>query len=190
MNPWDHDDMSAASRAAWDDDDHAGGVEHCRRMIGLEQLTPGSAVADFGCGVGRLLIPHARRFPGTMFYGIDTSDTMRRHARAVAKQEQVSNVEVIAVWPETSAWCDVVYSVVVVQHLKPHVLTNTLVAARRALKDGGRLRVQFVEEGDEGPLNHPCSKFDMRRAMAWAGFIAVEFESDPVFPTWTWCTAR
>src|SRR4051812_47677661 len=48
---------------------------------------------DFGCGVGRLLLPRARR--SGLALGVDVSPTMLQVCAANARREGVSNVELL-----------------------------------------------------------------------------------------------
>lgn len=75
------------------------------------------SVLDFGCGVGRLAIPFARR--SARVVGVDVSPSMRREAAANAEREGLTNLtwaspEEMAALPDRF---DLVHSVLVFQHI-------------------------------------------------------------------------
>lgn len=86
-------------RAALDEsarrDFFIGGEAHVERVMALVEDGPVSfergSVLDFGCGVGRLLLPFARRFEHAV--GIDISEGMLRELHGVMAEESVRNYE-------------------------------------------------------------------------------------------------
>lgn len=186
MSYWDHNNLLDAKFAVWAEEDFQAGIDHCRKMIGIHQLEPGSTVVDFGCGIGRLLIPYAKSFPGSRFIGIDTSPAMAMHAMNAAKEERTPNVELFGRWPSGGDWCDFAYSVVVVQHLTRYQLRCALSDARTALRSGAPFRLQFVQDGEEAEYNHPIALEEFTALASECGFTIGRLQSDPLFPTWTW----
>ena len=83
---------------------------------------------DFGCGVGRLLLPLARRFGHAT--GLDISDSMLAETRRNAGRAGISNIT-LAHTPENltaSDSYDFIHSVIVLQHI-PTVRGENLIAA-------------------------------------------------------------
>ena len=93
---------------------------------------------DYGCGVGRLALPIARRSGHVI--GVDISDDMLREARANATAALVANVEFQA--PEDALATrepdlDFVHSFIVFQHIEPSTGMEISRRLLRRLKPGG-----------------------------------------------------
>lgn len=88
-----------------------------------KHLDPGFAprtALDFGCGLGRLTIPLARRAESVT--GIDVAETMLRQARGWLDHFQIDNVELCKGDDQLSAVrgpFDLIHSCIVFQHLAP-----------------------------------------------------------------------
>ncbi len=93
---------------------------------------------DFGCGVGRLLIPIAKRSGRAV--GVDISNRMLELARSNAAKFDITNIDCVKSDPELSQLhgnFDFVHSFVVMQHIDP-VLGEALVTRMiDHLDDGG-----------------------------------------------------
>lgn len=103
-------------------------------------LAPHRAL-DFGCGVGRLLLPLARC--STEAVGVDISPTMLEHGRAACDRAGVGNVAFYPGLP-TGRTFDFVNSALVLQHIPIRdglPLLNQLLAC---LAPGGLLALQVV----------------------------------------------
>jgi 2-polyprenyl-3-methyl-5-hydroxy-6-metoxy-1,4-benzoquinol methylase len=85
------------------------------------QIDPGfepTSALDFGCGVGRLLIPLAKRMRSVT--GIDVSETMLATARSHAETRGLTNIDLVKGDDSLSAvrgTFDLVHSVLVFQHI-------------------------------------------------------------------------
>jgi len=93
---------------------------------------------DFGCGVGRLVLPLARRCEHVI--GVDISETMRRIAIENATRAGLANVEIIPSDDSMTALkrdLDLVHSVIVLQHIPPRRGYRILDALLRRLRPGG-----------------------------------------------------
>jgi SAM-dependent methyltransferase len=89
---------------------------------------PRGRALDFGCGVGRLLLPLARRFSHAT--GLDISDSMLAEARRNADSAGMDNIT-LAHGPEDLAekdQYDFIHSVIVLQHI-PAARGEDLIAA-------------------------------------------------------------
>jgi SAM-dependent methyltransferase len=110
----------AANRKAF----FASGVVDVERFIGQYEATfgplPRGRALDFGCGVGRLAIPLAKRFHAAV--GLDVSPGMLSEAEANAKSQAVENVRFAVSDMALSGaegsfeW---VQSYIVLQHISP-----------------------------------------------------------------------
>jgi len=119
-------------------------VEHV--MVRFEQLghKPGGAALDFGCGVGRLTQPLARRFESVI--GVDISPTMIEGANRLNQfGERVSYVlndePNLSFIP--SASLDLVMSFITLQHIPPAASRAYLQDFLRVLRPGGLLFFQL-----------------------------------------------
>lgn len=105
------------------EDFFAGGEEHIAGVIETIRRTVAPDFAptrclDFGCGVGRLVIPLARRFPEVV--GLDISDSMLAEAKQNAARAGVTNVELLRSddgLSQANGHFDLVHSFIVLQHI-------------------------------------------------------------------------
>jgi 2-polyprenyl-3-methyl-5-hydroxy-6-metoxy-1,4-benzoquinol methylase len=108
---------------------------------------------DFGCGVGRLLIPLAKRSQNTI--GIDISQKMLDETSKNCKSLGLNNVSFIQSDDNLSKLTekvDFIHSFIVIQHIKPAVGEVMISKLIDALEDGGIgvLQTQYV---DPSPLS-------------------------------------
>jgi SAM-dependent methyltransferase len=102
-----------------------------------EQFAPASAL-DFGCGVGRLAFPLARRCRTVV--GVDVSRAMLREAESRRDQWGLTNVSFVKGDDELSAVTgsfDLVTSYIVLQHIPPSRGERLFVRLLELLADGG-----------------------------------------------------
>jgi SAM-dependent methyltransferase len=109
-------------------------------------ITDGSAVLEFGCGCGRVLVPLAQKFPACQFFGTDVDaeaiDWCARHYPSMGFR---SNQE----FPPLSygsATFDLIYCVSVFTHLDDLHTRRWLSELRRILKPGGTLLITIHGE--------------------------------------------
>lgn len=100
-------------------------------------LSPATAL-DFGCGVGRLVIPLAARCQSIT--GVDISENMLQEARRNCEKQGVSNVEFIKGDDELSKVTDkfdFIHSFIVFQHIEPALGEKLFQRLIQSLNDGG-----------------------------------------------------
>lgn len=94
---------------------------------------------DFGCGVGRLVIPMAARC-GTVT-GVDISDGMLTEAKRNCEARNVRNVNFVMSSNEYLSTInrkfDLVHSFIVMQHIKPSIGENIFRRLVESVADGG-----------------------------------------------------
>jgi 2-polyprenyl-3-methyl-5-hydroxy-6-metoxy-1,4-benzoquinol methylase len=99
--------------------DHVDDIwRRCRHLFG-EGFAP-RRVLDFGCGVGRVTLPLARRVDTVV--AIDIADSMLAVARELLERHGIANVELVRSDATLSAIrgpFDLVHSVIVLQHIPP-----------------------------------------------------------------------
>jgi len=109
----------------------------CRRVFG-EEFAP-RRVLDFGCGVGRVTMPLARRVDSVV--AVDIADSMLSVARELLDRNGVDNVQLVKSDGTLSAVdgpFDLVHSVIVLQHIPPE---PGLTLARRLVELAGETGV-------------------------------------------------
>jgi 2-polyprenyl-3-methyl-5-hydroxy-6-metoxy-1,4-benzoquinol methylase len=116
-------------------------------------------VLDFGCGVGRVLIPLARRFPGAV--GLDVAESMLREARknveaaGVTADLRVSDRNLNGL-PETF---DLIHSCIVFQHIPPEDGFRLSAALLARLAPGGVAALHYT---------YSAPVHGAQRALRWA----------------------
>jgi SAM-dependent methyltransferase len=100
---------------------------------------------EFGCGVGRLCLPFARR--GLEVVGVDVSASMLELARSAAATEGLSKATFLSVNSlpvlETATF-DLVYSYIVFQHIRPREGERYLRRLLRLVAPGGTALLHFT----------------------------------------------
>src|SRR5262249_41033519 len=121
-----------------------------------EEFSPAAAL-DFGCGVGRLLVPIAKRSRSAV--GIDVSDGMLQEAKSQCASIGLTNVRLIKSddrLTHVTEKFDLINSYIVLQHVSPErgkVIARSLI---ERLNDGGIGVLHFTY--DKQPPNDPSGK--------------------------------
>ena len=120
-------------------------VTTLQRLFGQHAL---KIALDFGCGVGRILFPLARR--STLAIGVDVSPTMLTECAHNAKQFSLGNVALFPGDPDLSAVSeyvgkiDLITSVLVLQHIPPARGVRLFARLVDLLAPGGRAAIQVT----------------------------------------------
>ena len=124
-------------------------VEHlwrrCREIFG-STFAPVRAL-DFGCGVGRVALPMAKRAGSVV--AVDVADSMLNQAKTLLAREQVTNVELVKgddTLSRLTGPFDFVHSLVVFQHIP---VTRGLALMKRLIAltgDGGVIVLHVLYE--------------------------------------------
>lgn len=149
-------------------------------------------ILDLGCGVGRLSLVLAARYPDAEFLGVDVSRLMI--AEAVSRARDTSNVQwalgdgrTLGPLGETE-WFDTAFSVAMFQHIPPDAVLGYLRAVFARLLPGGTFRVQFVDDAEPGPMSFG---YDTDDVCGWAmdcGYQIGEVNTGLVADNWVWLT--
>jgi 2-polyprenyl-3-methyl-5-hydroxy-6-metoxy-1,4-benzoquinol methylase len=143
----------------------ASGDAHIARVLDiiachLNVPTPAGDALDFGCGVGRLVLPLARRFHSVV--GIDISDAYIAEAMRNRDRNGLNNIEFfgnLSPFQSNGRQFDLVHSYIVFNHI-PWERGKTIIGDLFALlRPGGVLAVHVLHRRQAGPI---------RRAVSWA----------------------
>jgi SAM-dependent methyltransferase len=134
----------------------ASGESHVDAVLALVAsagagMPPLRRTLDFGCGVGRLLIPLARRSDEAV--GVDVSPSMLEEAGRNCVVEGVANVRLLPSSDDLAAVdgeFDLVHSFIVLQHIPPSRGLGMVYALASRVARGGWLVLQFPHHG-RGP---------------------------------------
>ena len=100
-------------------------------------FTPENAI-DFGCGVGRLVVPLAQRCGHVV--GVDISETMLAEARRNCESRSIDNVRFLQTddfLASDAGKFDLVHSVIVFQHIEPSLGMSIVRRLVDSLLEGG-----------------------------------------------------
>jgi SAM-dependent methyltransferase len=136
----------------------AGGEQYIDWLFGQlraqfgEEFAPASAV-DFGCGVGRLVLPLARRCGSVV--GVDVSEAMLAEARRNCEARGLDNVSLVKGDDDLSGVegsFDFVHSFIVFQHIPPDRGLRLFERLLGLLREGGvgALHLTYSREGYAG----------------------------------------
>jgi SAM-dependent methyltransferase len=163
------------SGAEWLLRDTRENEEHTTHMIDALGLRAGQVVCDFGCGVGYVTLPMAKRvLPEGRILALDVQPEMLVGLEKRAAEAGVSNVERRLCGPADPklepASCDLVLMVDVYHELG--YPEQSLRAVRAALKPTGRLvLVEFRAEDPEVPIKpeHKMTRAQVERELGANG---------------------
>lgn len=162
-------------------------VDECLQAI-TSQISIEGWVLDLGCGVGRLTRPLAAEYPQAHLVGVDSSQLMISTASQLAP-------EVHWVWNNgrdlsdfAGTMFDAAYSMTCFQHIPHEAQQGYLAELHRVVKPGGKFRLQFVFEGETGPLSFPTSVKDMLAFADGAGWRETDVTLGRIHPEWCWLT--
>jgi SAM-dependent methyltransferase len=143
-----------AARAAF----FSTGETHVRRVFDRirERVKPGFSpvrALDFGCGVGRVLLPLASFCAEVV--GVDVSDAMRGEAEANARRLHYTHVSTAPSDDRLSAVTgrfDFIHSYIVFQHMPPHRGLNVIARLMDLLEEGGVAALHVTHRWNAGAL--------------------------------------
>lgn len=148
-------------------------------------VAPGFAPAaalDFGCGVGRLAIPLARRCERVV--GVDVSEAMLHEARANCERLDVPNLELTTAGPPGDTLAnvrgdfDLVHSYIVFQHIAPDAGYRILDDLLRRLRPGGVGALHFTFAWNAGLARRLAHR--VRRGVPLANAVANLLQGRPL----------
>jgi len=135
-------------------------------------------VLEIGCGIGRLLVPLADKYGECNFYGIDISDEMIKLApirNNIKYQELADNL-------------DLVYSMLVFQHIEHQEKIDYIKLAYEKLRIGGNIFFQFVVGEDNAPYSYQTTKVKISKMLNDVGFNNLIF-TDHMHHQWVFVKA-
>ena len=136
---------------------------------------------DLGCGVGRVAVPLADRYPLVTVSGVDSSAGMLSHAVPHPRVHYT-----LGDGRSIPVTGDAVYTMGLLQHVPVDSQTGYVTAAGRAAPV---LVAQFIEGAEEEPFSHHIPLNVMLDAVAAAGYPLVRVSRGVLHPLWTWIVA-
>jgi 2-polyprenyl-3-methyl-5-hydroxy-6-metoxy-1,4-benzoquinol methylase len=132
------------------DEFFASGEAHVTRLLGIIGATPGTgfkpaSILDFGCGVGRILLPLARRTGRSV--GVDVSPSMMAEAARNAETAGIANLSFVLSddrLSQVSGTFGLVHSFAVLQHIPWRRGRVIIQALADRVERGGCLAVQVL----------------------------------------------
>jgi SAM-dependent methyltransferase len=135
---------------------YESGEEHVRGVLELVNtlysFTGRESVLDFGCGVGRLLIPLAQNFSHAV--GVDVSPSMIKLAKERAAHMGVTNISFYNRVTDISTKFDLAHSYLVFQHIPPAIGLRIIESIADRIKPGGIMAVHLVLMMDQSRIRH------------------------------------
>lgn len=172
------------------------GIDACLEQIVpalTPALRPGATILDLGCGIGRLTLPLAKRFPDVRFIGLDLSPKMVAAARNDAKAQQLRTVRFLPgdgrTLPKTLPRLAGAFSVLTFQHVPAGAQEGYVKALASKLDPGGMLCLQFVTTEVDHFLSHGVSPDAVRDWCVVAGLSVESMDIGIVDESWAWITA-
>jgi SAM-dependent methyltransferase len=132
---------------------HSGELHVERVLAAVRELVPGFAprrTVDFGCGVGRLVIPFSR-ISGAVV-GIDVSPGMLEEARKNCESRGIANVQFVSSPAQLEGRFDFVHSFFVFQHIPVGRGLPLAQALVERLEDDGIGALHFIYSDGRSPL--------------------------------------
>jgi ubiquinone/menaquinone biosynthesis C-methylase UbiE len=144
-------------------------MNHGLRLIGLRMFAPksGMAVLDVGCGTGAQLQLY-QRF-GCVLFGIDSSPSMLRVAKAKLGEAADLRVGNAVDLPYATGQFDLVISMLCLHEMNPRVRAEALKSMKRVLRQDGRMLLIDHHPGPVQPLQGWITKAFVVFAEAAAG---------------------
>lgn len=136
---------------------HSGELHVERVLAAVRDLVPGFApkrMVDFGCGVGRLVIPFSR-VSGTVV-GVDVSPGMLEEARRNCESRGIANVQFVSSPQQLEGRYDFVHSFFVFQHIAVSRGLPLAQALVERLEEGGIGALHFIYSDGRSRLRRLC----------------------------------
>lgn len=161
-------------------------------------LTPDMTMAVIGCGYGRESVAFAQRVKHV--YGIDVNDVILDKAVAYVRNAGISNFTPVLAdryKDDLPSDLDLVFSIVVMQHLTKDLVIDYFENLASKLKPGGGFVVQFFEDLLPGNKQTDAALELYEPSVSWtieelndlclrAGLETVEIRTTPVSPIAVW----
>jgi len=138
---------------------------------------------DFGCGVGRLVVPLAEKAEKVV--GIDISEQMLKKAKENSLEFGFENTDFYQTdefFAKNKETFDLIHSTIVFQHINPKIGLRIFENLIKVLNEGGIGVIQFA-------YKNPASKFDVFKFKLYRDFPVffklrgiLKKDSQPLFP--------
>jgi 2-polyprenyl-3-methyl-5-hydroxy-6-metoxy-1,4-benzoquinol methylase len=157
----------------------------------ISEISPvverGGTILDYGCGIGRLTMPIARKFKFVDVVGYDISNHFLAKAVMEADKQNMWR-RCLFTADLFSLKADAAYSTMVLQHLPAKQKQAAIMHISEHLKPGGIFRFQYVEGDADTFLTHDASFADIKSWCYDADIKITKVDYDVIKPRWTWVT--
>lgn len=115
-------------------------------------------VLDFGSGVGRLLLPFAKRSP-SVCYGCDVSSGMHEKCEIRSKQTNIRNIKLIKNLDEIGIKFNLVNTYIVLQHIPTHIGMKYISKMLNLVENNGLISFQFTIAREKSLWGHDVKDY-------------------------------
>lgn len=149
----------------------------------------GGSILDIGCGIGRLTIPIKNYFKTSEVIGTDITQKFIDYAASrpcypcpiYILADNLSEFE--------NKNLDVIFSVLVFQHINSEAKAEYIRQASLALRPGGALLFQYVEGDHSSRAMYDAKIIDIRIWCIEADLVVVDESFEQLESRWTWIEA-
>lgn len=151
----------------------------------------GGFILDIGCGIGRLTEPVNNYFDTAKVFGIDINQEFIDYARAADDNFSSVPPPVYILADNLSGFenLDVIFSVLVFQHINSEAKAEYIRQAGIALRPGGGLLFQYVEGNHSSRAMYDADISDVRKWCIEADLVIVNENFELLESRWTWVEA-
>lgn len=149
------------------------------------------SILDIGCGIGRLTEPISNYFITSHVFGIDINPEFIAHAVEKSKDNNNVNRPTYILADNLSEFTnlDVIFSILVFQHINNEAKEEYIKQAGMALRQNGMFIFQYVEGTHSSRAMYDAKIVDVREWCKQANLKIIRETFDKLAPRWTWVEA-
>lgn len=164
--------------------------QDCFDMISQEFSNP-KRMLEIGCGIGRLTLPMAMKFPTAKIVGVDISDKMLLRFKALHGKPR--NIKLVCndgrSLPKLFKPYDAVYSMLTFQHIDKEGIREYIKEISSVMDKGGIFRFQFVQGEENSAFSQQYYRGEILMMLMSNGFKVKDIQINLIHEQWVWITA-